>query len=132
MGSLLVYGMVALAILGTLGGIGYKIRESGADAVRLEWSEANAKAKAEAEAERLRQDALREKQEKAYIGRLANEKKRSGELMASLEAHIKAAGPAAQCALPASLLDDWNTANRAQGPGPGGVPGAGRASTPPR
>lgn len=33
---------MALAILGTLGGIGYKIRESGKDAVRIEWKDAEA------------------------------------------------------------------------------------------
>jgi O-acetyl-ADP-ribose deacetylase (regulator of RNase III) len=39
-GSILVYGILALAILAMLGGIAYKIRESGKDAVRLEWREA--------------------------------------------------------------------------------------------
>ncbi len=38
--GLLSYGIIALAILGMLGGIGYKVRESGKDAVRLEWKEA--------------------------------------------------------------------------------------------
>ena len=47
---LLAYGLIALAILGTLGGIGYKVRESGKDAIRIEWAEANAKARADEEA----------------------------------------------------------------------------------
>lgn len=34
--GLIAYGLIALAILGTLGGIGYKIREAGADSVRAE------------------------------------------------------------------------------------------------
>lgn len=44
---LLAYGLVALAVLGMLGGIGYKIRESGKESVRLEWAEANATAREE-------------------------------------------------------------------------------------
>lgn len=39
--SLLAWGFVVLGILGTLSGIAYQIRESGADSVRLEWAEAN-------------------------------------------------------------------------------------------
>jgi len=34
--TLIAYGLIALAVLGALGGISYKIRESGKDAVRLE------------------------------------------------------------------------------------------------
>lgn len=34
--GLLAYGLIALGILGMLGGIGYKIREAGADSVRAE------------------------------------------------------------------------------------------------
>ena len=44
--SLIAYGLIALSILGMLGGIGYKVRESGKDAVRVEWAEANAMARA--------------------------------------------------------------------------------------
>jgi len=40
--NLLLYGVVALAIIGALGGIGYKVRESGYDACKLEWQEAEA------------------------------------------------------------------------------------------
>lgn len=42
--GLLVYGLLALAILGALAGIGYSIRKAGMDAVRAEWAAANAKA----------------------------------------------------------------------------------------
>ena len=42
--GLIVYAVLALAILGTLSGIAWKIRESGKDAVRVEWSEANRQA----------------------------------------------------------------------------------------
>lgn len=42
--GLLAYGLVALAGLSTLSGIAWKIRESGKDAVRVEWSAANEKA----------------------------------------------------------------------------------------
>ena len=44
--TLLLYAFAALAILGTLAGIAYKIRESGKDAVRVEWAEANRIARA--------------------------------------------------------------------------------------
>ena len=40
-GSILLYAVAAIAILGILSGIAYKIRESGKDAIRLEWAEAN-------------------------------------------------------------------------------------------
>jgi hypothetical protein len=40
--NLLLYGVVALAILGTLGGMAYKIRESGYDSCKVEWTEAAA------------------------------------------------------------------------------------------
>ena len=39
--GLIVYAVLALAILGTLSGIAWKIRESGKDAIRVEWAEAN-------------------------------------------------------------------------------------------
>ena len=43
---MILYAVLALAILGTLSGIAYKIRESGKDAVRVEWAEANRLARA--------------------------------------------------------------------------------------
>jgi hypothetical protein len=45
--SLIIYAVLALAILGTLAGISYKIRESGKDAIRVEWAAANAAAREE-------------------------------------------------------------------------------------
>ena len=42
-GSILIYAVLALAILAMLSGIAWKIRESGKDAIRLEWSQANEK-----------------------------------------------------------------------------------------
>ena len=47
--GLIVYAVLALAILGTLAGIGYKIREGGKESVRLEWAESNRIARAEEE-----------------------------------------------------------------------------------
>ena len=44
--GLIVYAVLALAILGTLAGIGYKIREGGKESVRLEWAESNRIARA--------------------------------------------------------------------------------------
>lgn len=49
--GLIAYGLIALALIGALGGIGYKVRESGKDAIRVEWATANeATRKREAEA----------------------------------------------------------------------------------
>ena len=115
--NLLLYGFLALAILGTLGGIGYKVRESGKDAIRVEWQQANAAAQQKAETERQRQDALRAAQDREATRRLANEKNRSRSLMVSLEAHIKAAGKSADCKLTDGLRDSWNASNA----GPEGV-----------
>ncbi len=131
--NLLLYGFLALAILGTIGGIGYKVREAGADSIRVEWSAANTAAQKKAEDERQRQDALRAEQDKQATRRLADEKKRSGALMVSLEAHIKASGSAAQCPMPVSLRDDWNRANAGpEGERTGTVPSAGGKPSPAR
>lgn len=42
-GQILLYAIAAIVILGILSGIAYEIRESGKDAIRLEWGEANRK-----------------------------------------------------------------------------------------
>lgn len=132
MPQLAMYGILALAILGTLGGMAYKVRESGFDACTVERDAKDAKAVAAAEAERQRQDALRQAQDKEATKRLANEKTRSRTLMASLEAHIRAAGSAAACPIPDGLRDAWNAANAGpEGVGPGTVPSErGKASDP--
>lgn len=64
--SLLAWGFVVLGILGTLSGIAYQIRESGAESVRLEWAEANR--------------VQREKEQKQAQG--AAEKKEAGDAKA--------------------------------------------------
>ena len=43
--SLIAYGLIALALIGALGGAAYKVRESGKDAIRLEWAQANEEAR---------------------------------------------------------------------------------------
>ena len=53
-GQILLYLLAGIAALAMLSGIAYKIRESGKDAVRLEWAEANRKAR---EAEAAKGDA---------------------------------------------------------------------------
>ncbi len=50
--NLLLYGFVALAVLGLIGTGVYKVKEWGADEVRLEWAEAN-KERREAEAKKI-------------------------------------------------------------------------------
>ena len=70
--SLIFYAVLALAVLGTLSDIAWKIREAGADSIRLEWAEANVearkreqeasdKAAAELEAERQKKKVVIQK-----------------------------------------------------------------------
>ena len=66
--NLLLYGVIALAILGTIGGIGYKVRESGKDAVRVEWAAANEQArKREAELSAFAAKALADERAKRKV-----------------------------------------------------------------
>lgn len=65
---LLIYGLVALAVLGTLTGIAYKIRESGKDAVRAEWDADKAAArKREAELSAFAAKALSDERAKRRV-----------------------------------------------------------------
>lgn len=52
-GQIVLYLVLALAILATLAGLAYKIRESGKESVRLEWAAANEKARQEEAAKAL-------------------------------------------------------------------------------
>ena len=131
--SLLLYAGAAIIILGMLGTAGYKIRESGKDAVRLEWSAANDKAKAAAEAERARQDALRQAQDKEATRRLADARKSNAALLTSLDAHIRVARLPADCKLTPGLLADVNAALAGgEGGSPGAVPAKPGPATPAR
>ena len=135
--GLLAYGLMALAVIGAAAGFYGKIHHDGyvegKGEVQQAWDSANAAAQKKAEADRLRQDALRQAQEQEATRRLADEKKRSAGLMASLEAHIRASGTAVQCPIPPSLFDDWNLSNAGpKGAGPGTVPATGPKPTPPR
>lgn len=130
----LIAGAVALA---ALGGLWWKVDDAGyqrgAGKIKAEWDAANVAAQQKADADRARQEALRQAQDEEASRRLTNEKKRATALWVSLEAHIKAAGSAAQCPMPDGLRDAWNRANAGpEGPSPGAVPAAGRAPTPPR
>lgn len=135
--GLLAYGILALAIIGALGGTAWKLDHNGYErgygAAQKKADDAAAAAKAAAEADMARQEALRQAQDKEATRRLTNEKNRSRTLMASLEAHIHAAGTTATCAIPDSLRDDWNAANAGpQGAGPGAVPSASGKPADPR
>ena len=119
----LLYAGAAIIILGMLGTAGYKIRESGKDAVRVEWAEANAAAQQAAEADRQRQDALRQAQDKQATRRLNDARKSNATLLTALDAHIRAAGLPRDCRLPQQLWDDANSALAgAEGERPGTVP----------
>jgi hypothetical protein len=68
MPTLIVYGIIALGILGILGGIGYKVRESGKDAIRIEWKEAEAAArKREADLSAFAAKALADERKKRKV-----------------------------------------------------------------
>lgn len=62
-GQILLYAVLALAILATLSGIAWKIRESGKDAIRIEWAAANAKEEARKLEEKKQRDELTAKRE---------------------------------------------------------------------
>lgn len=60
-GTILLYGLLALAILAALGMIGRSIYNAGAESVRLEWAEANTKQR-DAEAKQGNQAAEKKEQ----------------------------------------------------------------------
>ena len=62
-GSILLYLALGLAILVVLSGLAYKIRESGKDAVRLEWQEANTQERERLDRERTVRNTITEKRE---------------------------------------------------------------------
>lgn len=53
--NLLLYGLLALAIIGALGGIGYKVRQAGYDAAKLECAQAMRELEEAAKAQRERE-----------------------------------------------------------------------------
>ena len=66
--NLLLYGVVALAILGTLAGIGYKVRQSGYDSCKVEWAkESEEQRKREAAASQKAATALEEERAKSKV-----------------------------------------------------------------
>ena len=124
---MIVYLIAAIAAIGALGGLYWKVDhnglERGRQEVQVKWDAANAAAQQAAAADKARQDALRQAQDKKATEALSNEKKRTASLWTSLEAHIRAAGTSVQCPMPVSLLDDWNRANAGpKGVSPGTVP----------
>ena len=71
-GSIILYGLIALAVLGTLSGIAYKIRESGKESVRLEWAEANRKQEEANRREAAERDKITKTNEAENAKRHAN------------------------------------------------------------
>lgn len=61
--GLLGYLLAGLAILATLSGIAYSIRESGKDAIRVEWAEANRKERERLDREATVRTGITEKRE---------------------------------------------------------------------
>ena len=58
-----LYLLGAIAVLAMLSGIAYKIRESGKDAIRLEWADANRKEKARLDREAALRNSITDKRE---------------------------------------------------------------------
>ena len=66
--NLLLYGVIALAILGTVGGIVYKVREGGYDACKVEWAASDEAArKREAELSAFAAKALADERAKTKV-----------------------------------------------------------------
>ena len=67
--NLLLYGFVALAILGTVAGIGYKVRESGYDACKVDWaaSDAAARKREEEASQKAASELAAERQKKKVV-----------------------------------------------------------------
>ena len=133
--NLLLYGIVALAILGTLSGIAYKVRESGYEACKVEWQAANAEATAAAELERKRQESVSRDQARTLEAKLAKQRRLNSDLANVVNQHIsRIPPPPAGCPVPAltpELLDDANRALAGpEGPTPGSLPDAGGTAAP--
>ena len=67
--NLLLYGFVALAILGTVAGIGYKVMESGYDACKVDWaaSDAAARKREEEASQKAASELAAERQKKKVV-----------------------------------------------------------------
>ena len=121
--NLILYAVLALAVMGMIGTGVYKVKQWGAEEVRTEWAAANKKAAEDAETERKRQDSIRAAQDKEATRRLADARKSNAALLTSLDAHIRAAKLPAGCKLDDRLLGDVNAALAgAEGVSPGTVP----------
>ena len=92
--SLIIYAVLALAILGTLAGIGYSIRKAGMDAVRAEWAAANAKAQDEQRAREMAAALIA----RTAAGELAASQQKGAEYAAKWrKARAEAQKPLASC-----------------------------------
>ena len=135
--GLLAYGLIALAVIGSLAGLYGTVHHSGVNEGRAEitaqWEKQAKKNREIVLADRKRQEGVRQQQDEKQSRRLADEKKRTGVLMASVEAHIKAKGAFANCRLSDGLLGDANNALAGgQGERPGAVPSASKPTAPTR
>ena len=113
--GLIIYAVLALAILGTLGGIGYSIRKAGMDAVRAEWAAANAKAQEEQRAREMAAALIA----RTAAGELAAAQQKGAEYAAKWrKARAEAQKPLASC--PGSPRNDATRPDEAT-PSPGGL-----------
>lgn len=125
--GIFAYGLLALALVSALGGIAYKVRESGYDSCKVEWSASDAAASEKVEAERQRQEQISRDAAKGYEVKISKQARVINEMRPVLDAHIRAAKFPRSCVLTPSLFDDINKALLgAESPAPGSLPKSGR------
>ena len=103
-GSILLYLVLGLAILATLSGIAWKIRESGKDAIRLEWAEANRKERDRLDREAVLRNGITEKREAENATAYANLDARYRAALAGLRDKSRGDGKAQPLSQAASVL----------------------------
>ena len=102
--GMIFYLLAGLAILVTLSGIAYKIRESGKDAVRLEWAEANEKERARLAKEAAIRNTITEKREAENATAYANLDARYRAALVGLRDKSRSDGKAQPLSASASVI----------------------------
>ena len=102
--GLIAYLVLVLAILATLSGIAWKIRESGKDAIRLEWAEANRKERDRLDREAVLRNGITEKREAENATAYANLDARYRAALIGLRDKSRSDGKAQPLSQAASIL----------------------------
>ena len=102
--GLIAYLVLGLAILATLSGIAWKIRESGKDAIRVEWAEANRKERDRLDREAAVRNGITEKREAENATAYANLDARYRAALIGLRDKSRSDGKAQPLSQAASIL----------------------------